>query len=127
MTAVGERGLGRESPPATIDHEPGPMRGKRRSSLNTAPPDRDASAAARPSGPSRPSKISPFEWATMNHGGIPAARSAPIIEPAEVPTMWSALPGSHPVSRATASRPPVSHAPPMTPPAPSTSPTFTRG
>ena len=27
------------------------------------------------------------EWATMNHGGMPAATSAPIIEPAEVPTM----------------------------------------
>ena len=37
--------------------------------------------------------------------------------------MWSALAGSQPVSVASAARPPVSHAPPMTPPAPSTSPT----
>ena len=61
----------------------------------------------------------------MNQGGMPAATSAPIIDPADVPTMWSALPGSQPVSRASASRPPVSQAPPMTPPAPNTSPTFT--
>ena len=46
------------------------MRGKRRSSRKTAPPERSASAAARPSGPSRPSNTSPFEWATMNHGGM---------------------------------------------------------
>jgi hypothetical protein len=60
----------------------------------------------------------------MNHGGTPAATSAPIIAPAEVPTMYSALPGSHSVSRAIACSPPVSHAPPSTPPAPSTSPTL---
>jgi hypothetical protein len=32
-----------------------------------------------------PSKTSPREWATMNHGGTPEALRAPIIEPAEVP------------------------------------------
>jgi hypothetical protein len=60
----------------------------------------------------------------MNHGGTPDASSAPIIEPAEVPTMRSALIGSQPVSVASASSPPVSQAPPITPPAPSTRPTF---
>ena len=60
----------------------------------------------------------------MNQGGTPDAHSAPIIEPAEVPTMWSALIGSQPVSCASACRPPVSQAPPITPPAPSTSPTL---
>src|SRR5205085_3384209 len=79
--------------------------------------------AGRPSAPISPSKVSPAEWATMNHGGTPEASRAPIIEPAEVPTMRSALAGSHPVSVASASRPPVSQAPPITPPAPSTSPT----
>src|SRR2546423_10410019 len=59
----------------------------------------------------------------MNHGGTPDASSPPIIDPAEVPTMRSALAGSQPVSVARASRPPVSQAPPITPPAPSTSPT----
>ncbi len=61
----------------------------------------------------------------MNQGGTPPATSAPIIEPAEVPTMNSALPGSHSVSFASALSPPVSHAPPSTPPAPSTNPTLT--
>ena len=60
----------------------------------------------------------------MNHGGRPAAVKAPMTEPADVPTMRSALPGSHPVSVASASSAPVSQAPPATPPAPSTSPTF---
>ena len=41
----------------------------------------------------------------MNHGGMPAAVNAPMTEPAEVPTMRSALPGSQPVSSASASRP----------------------
>ena len=63
----------------------------------------------------------------MNHGGSPEASRPPIIAPAEVPTMRSALPGSQPVSDARASSAPVSHAPPMTPPAPRTSPTLTRG
>ena len=61
----------------------------------------------------------------MNQGGTPAATRAPIIEPAEVPTMNSELPGSQSVSFASALSPPVSHAPPSTPPAPSTSPTLT--
>jgi hypothetical protein len=38
----------------------------------------------------------------MNHGGTPQARSAPIIDPADVPTMYSALPGSHLLSEAIA-------------------------
>ena len=70
------------------------------------------------------SNVSPAECATMNHGGTPAASSAPIIEPALVPTMRSAVAGSQPVSVASASSPPVSHAPPMTPPAPRTRPTL---
>ena len=48
----------------------------------------------------------------MNQGGTPAASSAPIIAPAEVPTIRSALAGSQPVSWASASSPPVSQAPP---------------
>ena len=60
----------------------------------------------------------------MNQGGTPAALRAPIIAPAEVPTMNSALPGSQSVSSARACRPPVSQAPPSTPPAPSTRPTL---
>src|SRR4051795_6669768 len=59
----------------------------------------------------------------MNQGGTPAATSPPIMDPAEVPTIRSALAGSHRVSEARASRPPVSQAPPRTPPAPSTRPT----
>ena len=72
-----------------------------------------------------PSKLSPREWATMNHGGTPDARRAPIIDPADVPTMQSALAGSQPVCSASASSPPVSQAPPLTPPAPSTRPILT--
>lgn len=108
-------------------HEPGPSDGSPRCRRKTAPPERSASEARRPSGPSTPSKVSPAEWATMNQGGTPAATRAPIIDPAEVPTMRSALPGSQPVSSAIAARPPVSHAPPRTPPAPSTNPTLTTG
>ena len=108
-----------------IRSEPGPIHGSPRWTRNTAPAERSASAAGRPSGPVSPSKTSPREWATMNQGGTPEATSAPIIEPADVPTMWSALPGSHSVSRASASSAPVSQAPPRTPPAPSTNPTFT--
>src|SRR4051794_18352983 len=59
----------------------------------------------------------------MNQGGTPAATREPIIDPAEVPTMYSALPGSQRVAWAMAYMPPVNQAPPRTPPAPSTSPT----
>ena len=59
----------------------------------------------------------------MNQGGTPDAHSDPIMAPAEVPTTQSALAGSQPVSSASACNAPVSHAPPITPPAPSTSPT----
>ena len=48
----------------------------------------------------------------MNQGGIPATHSDPITEPAEVPTTTSAVAGSQPVSSASASSAPVSHAPP---------------
>ena len=102
--------------------EPGPIGGGAFSRWKTAPAERSASAAGRPFESSRPSKVSPPECATMNQGGTPEAQREPIIEPAEVPTMWSALAGSQPVSRASASRPPVSQAPPITPPAPRTSP-----
>lgn len=40
---------------------------------------------------------SPAEWASMNQGGTSAADSPPIRAPADVPTMYSAVPGSHPV------------------------------
>ena len=92
----------------------------------TAPAERLASRCGRPPASCSPSNVSPAECATMNHGGTPAASSAPIIEPALVPTMRSAVAGSHPVSVARACSPPVSHAPPITPPAPSTSPTLMR-
>ena len=58
----------------------------------------------------------------MNHGGTPLASRAPVIEPADVPTMYSALPGSQPVSVAIAWSAPVIQAPPSVPPAPSTKP-----
>ncbi len=115
---------GFESAVATIRREPGPIPGSPRWIRNTAPAARSASEAGRPSAPTSPEKLSPREWATMNQGGTPAATSVPTIDPAEVPTMKSALPGSQSVSRASAWRPPVSQAPPSTPPAPSTSPTF---
>ena len=60
----------------------------------------------------------------MNQGGRPEATREPIIDPAEVPTITSAVAGSQPVSRARASSPPVSQAPPWMPPAPRTKPTL---
>src|SRR4051794_2955949 len=104
-------------------HDPGPNDGSA-PKRKCAPASRSASACGRPSAPARPSNRSPAEWATMNHGGSPDASSAPIIDPAEVPTMFSALPGSQPDSAVSASSAPVSQAPPMTPPAPRTSPTL---
>jgi hypothetical protein len=59
----------------------------------------------------------------MNHGGTPPASNAPIIDPALVPRMTSAVAGSHPVPSVTAASAPASQAPPRTPPAPSTRPT----
>ena len=53
--------------------EPGTEPGQPAVQAEDAPPARSASAAGRPSGPVSPSKISPAEWATMNHGGMPAA------------------------------------------------------
>jgi hypothetical protein len=87
MTAVAVRGPGRASAVLMSAREPGPIRGTRRSTRNTPPPERSASLAARPSGPETPSNTSPAEWATMNHGGTPAASSEPMTEPADVPTM----------------------------------------
>src|SRR3954447_14574490 len=104
--------------------EPGPIGGTPGCRRDVAPALRSASAAGRPYASLSPSKFSPAEWATMNQGGTPQATSDPIIDPALVPTMLSALIGSQPVSRASAYRPPVSQAPPRTPPAPRTSPTF---
>src|SRR5690242_13330785 len=117
-TAVGRWRLGALRLLAISFHEPGPIGGRPLGTLNVAPAARSAVAAGRPSAPVRPSKLSPFEWATMNQGGTPDASSAPIMLPALVPTTYSALAGSQPVSRAIASSPPVSQAPPMTPPAP---------
>src|SRR4051812_11659841 len=103
---------------------PGPIGGMPLWRRKVAPAARSAVAAGRPSAPARPSKLSPFEWATMNHGGTLLASRLPIMLPALVPTMYSALAGSQPVRCAIASSPPVSQAPPMTPPAPSTRPTL---
>ena len=124
--ALGWWRFGRARLRAISCHEPGQTGGGQRLALNSAPAARLAWLCGRPSASARPSKVSPAEWATMNHGGTPDARSAPIIEPADVPTMTSALAGSQPVSVASACSPPVSQAPPMTPPAPSTRPTFMR-
>src|SRR4051812_38900982 len=107
-----------------IRSEPGPIAGRPRWRRKLAPASRSASEAGVPLAASTPSKDSPAEWATMNQGGTPAAVSAPIIAPAEVPTTKSALPGSQSVSSAIASSAPVSQAPPRTPPAPRTRPTF---
>src|SRR3954471_15368985 len=81
-------------------HDPGPIGGGPLWSLKVAPAALSAVAAGRPSAPVRPSKLSPFEWATMNHGGTPDASSPPIMLPALVPTTYSALEGSQPVSGA---------------------------
>ena len=78
---------GRASELAASRHDPGVSGSAPRSSLNTAPPARSALPAGRPVASVTPSKRSPWENATMNQGGTPAAQSAPIIEPAEVPTM----------------------------------------
>jgi hypothetical protein len=67
-------------------HEPG-MAGTPRSTRKTAPAARSASDAGVPRASTTSSNDSPREWATMNHGGTPDAQRAPIIEPAEVPTM----------------------------------------
>ncbi len=72
---------------AISEGEPGKIGRAPGSRLKTAPPERSWSAAARPRASYMPSNVSPAEWATMNHGGRPAARSDPIIDPAEVPTM----------------------------------------
>ena len=84
VAGVNRRGLA--SVRSASRQEPGPIGGRARSSSNRAPPARSASAAGRPSASTTPSKTSPREWATMNQGGTPEAHSAPIIEPAEVPT-----------------------------------------
>src|SRR3954447_15469739 len=68
-------------------NEPGPSEGRPPGSLNTAPPDREAVDAGLPSAPFSPSNDSPAECATMNQAGTPDATSAPMTEPAEVPTM----------------------------------------
>ena len=121
----GVKRCGRASVRSASAQEPGPIGGGQASSWKTAPPERSASAAGRPDASVIDSNVSPAECATMNHGGTPPASSAASIEPADVPTMISALAGSQPVSVASASRPPVSQAPPCTPPAPRTSPILT--
>ena len=118
---VGPRERGEREPP-----RPRPERrrtaGRRKLAPARGRPRQPASP--RPAGSS--SSFSPADRATMSHGGTPHASSAPIIEPAEVPTMRRALPGSQPVSDAIASSAPVSHAPPSTPPAPNTKPILGR-
>src|SRR3954447_21235330 len=54
---------------------------------------------------------------------MPPAASAPTTEPADVPTTTSAWESDQPVSDSSASRAPMSHAAPTTPPPPRTSPT----
>ena len=71
---------------ATSFHEPGTIGSAPRRIPKTAPAERSARSAGRPSASLSPWKVSPAEWATMNHGGTPEASSEPIIAPAEVPT-----------------------------------------
>src|SRR4029077_9911642 len=57
-------------------------------------------------------------------GDRPSAHSAPMTDPADVPTIISAPDVSQPVSASIASRAPISHDAPTTPPAPRHRPTF---
>ena len=85
--AVGEYRYGRASDAIASRHEPGPKVSPPRSSRYVAPAERSSHARGSPLPSVKPSKSSPAEWATMNHGGVPHASSAPIIDPADVPTM----------------------------------------
>src|SRR6476469_6085255 len=60
----------------------------------------------------------------MKGASMPDARIAPTAEPADVPMMWSAEDARQPVSDSSASRAPIIHESPTTPPAPRTRPTF---
>src|SRR3954453_20967937 len=104
--------------------EPGPIGGGPLCSLKVAPAARSALEAGRPSAPPSPGDASAFRGAPMTQGGPPDASSAPIMLPALVPTTYSALAGSQPVSRAIASRPPVSEGPSINTPLPRPRPTL---
>ena len=67
----------------------------------------------------------PVAAACRSAGDRPARSVVPAIEPADVPTMTSAVRASHPVDSARAASTPACHAPPATPPAPRTRPTRT--
>ena len=86
ITAAAGCRLGWAIPRSARLHEPGPSEGNARSGRYTAPAARSAFEAGSPRTSTTSANDSPREWATMNHGGTPEAHSAPIIEPAEVPT-----------------------------------------
>src|SRR5262245_45784877 len=69
----------------------------------------------------------PSERASMSAGARPARRVAPVIDPAEVPTMTSARRASQPIASWSAASTPPWNAPPATPPAPSTNATLDVG
>ena len=83
----GGRRSGFDSAVATIRSEPGPEPGQAAVDAEHRPGRAVGLGGRTPVGVEQPAKLSPREWATMNHGGTPAATSAPTIEPAEVPTM----------------------------------------
>ena len=69
--------------------------------------------------------VRPSARASMSCAPNPARKVAPASEPADVPTMTSAVRGSHPIDFCSAARTPEWNAPPATPPAPKTSATVT--
>ena len=86
-TAAGVCRVGRIALRIASIGEPGNQGMAPRSIEYFAPAERSASPAKPPRASCIPSKVSPAEWATMNHGGSPAASRVASIEPAEVPTM----------------------------------------
>jgi hypothetical protein len=123
MTADGACASGRIRVETAMRSEPGPMGGSaswRRYGISPIPASRTISPRAAASSSSSPAP--PLAYAAMSEGSTPAAVSAPMTDPADVPLMTSALEGLHPVSDSSASRAPMSQEPPTIPPAPSTSP-----
>ena len=115
---------GLRSAVSAMRSEPGPSGGRPRCRRKTAPAARSASAAGLPSAASTPAKDSPAEWATMNQGGTPARAEGADHRARRGADDELRAAGSQSVSSARACRPPVSQAPPSTPPAPSTRPTL---
>src|SRR3712207_2088164 len=123
MTAEGAWLIGRSSVDTAMRHDPGPSGGSARWSLyGMSPMPSSSTMPARSAASATSSPAPPLEYAASREGSIPAAVSAPMTDPADVPLMTSADVGLQPVSDSSASRAPMSQEPPTTPPAPSTSP-----